>query len=126
MSNDPPFESFVDDCRGCVMQSERARTTGRFARRRESRAPGRRLNLGHNWDTSAGWDKCFPARGSALSGPRKFYISRAVMPVLAIWRRPSFAYRSVVLMFRSSCTRSQTCGGYAASGISGTPLPVGS
>jgi hypothetical protein len=40
MGNDPLSEAFVDDRLGCRMQSERARTTGRFAGGRNSRGPG--------------------------------------------------------------------------------------
>ncbi len=54
MDNDPPFEAFVDGPLGCVMQSEGARTTGRFAGGgRNSRGPGGPLDLGHNMDTSS-------------------------------------------------------------------------
>jgi hypothetical protein len=53
MGNDLSFEAFVDDPRGYLTQSERARTTGRFAGGRNSRAPGRLLDLGHNTDTSS-------------------------------------------------------------------------
>ena len=52
MGNDPLFEAFVEP-RGFVTQFERARTTGRFAGGRYSRAPGGLLDLGHNTDTSS-------------------------------------------------------------------------
>jgi hypothetical protein len=60
MGNEPPFEAFVDDPRDCVTQPERAPVCGRSAGGRNSRGPGRPLDLGHNRDTS-----------SILNGPKE-------------------------------------------------------
>lgn len=57
------------------------------------------LSLRRSRGTSERTHYCRSVPERPSTAPSRLHISRAVLPVLAIWWRASFAYRSVILMF---------------------------